>query len=79
MGYVQDDAELLATLDDTEMAAQHDLFDQHDFNREYKSLVIKGYKSGILAVDDVRLILTDLGYTDLETAMQIQLIDTGIS
>ncbi|MEN4013990.1 MAG: hypothetical protein ROW48_18315 [Bellilinea sp.] len=79
MGYVPDDAELLATLDDTAMAAASDLFDEDDFNREYKSLLIKGYKSGVLNADDLRVILADLGYSELEIALQVQVLDTEYS
>jgi gas vesicle protein len=76
LGYVSDDAELLIAIDDTYIASQNDLFDEQDFNKGYKDLVVKAYKNGVINADDVRIILSDLGYTDLEVTLQIQLLDT---
>lgn len=76
LGYVDEDADLLITIDDAYINASSDLFDEDDFRKKYNDLIDKAYKNAIITQDEYRLILEDLGYTKLEIDMKIYLIDT---
>jgi hypothetical protein len=76
LGYVEDDVELLIAIDDVYIEQSKDLWDENDFNKSYQSLIIKAYKNGVINRDDLLQILLDLGYTNTEAVLQIELLDT---
>lgn len=73
--YVEDDAELLITLDDYAIADKAKLFDLNDYRKDYLSMVIKAYKVGVLPYDEFAIILKDLGYTDNEITLEVNAIE----
>lgn len=73
--YVEEDAELLISLDDYYLADKSKIFDLDNYRKDYYQLCVKAYKIGVLSYDDFTLILRDLGYTDSEIALEVNALE----
>lgn len=75
MGYYIDDANLLIAIDNYSIAASDKLFDTEDYRKQYQKMTLDAYQTGLLNRAEIVPILSDLGYSDDEAAMQLSLID----
>ncbi len=73
--YYPDDADLLIQLDNFKMLQNDKLFDILDYRKDFLKLSLQAYDRGLLNVHEVTPLLSDLGYSDGEIALELNLAD----
>ncbi len=70
-----DDVELLIQLDNFKLLQKDKLFDLAEYRKDFLKLSLQAYDRGLLNVHEVTPLLSDLGYSDGEIALEISLSD----
>lgn len=73
--YHSDDIDLLVSLANYSLIEDDKLFDLQGYRKDWQKLVLSAYDTGLLHPNEVRGYLTDMGYSDDEVNLEINLAD----
>jgi hypothetical protein len=75
LGYADTDVDLLVSLDDYAINQQSKLFDINDYRKDLLKMTLTAYDRGLYSYDDAKAQLSDLGYTDDEIILELDIAD----
>lgn len=75
MKYHPDDAELLITIDQFSMSQDDKLFSMKGYRQDWQKLLLQAYDRGLIHQNELSALLSDLGYSQEESELEISLSD----